>query len=97
MIPKPEAVVVWGKLIVCIDKLDLIELHTWFFDEEGQLINTMNAYDLKIMDMRLIPTRFEMIPADKKNQKTEMIYRSVKYNRPIDDGFFTAEKMKTVN
>jgi len=35
-----------------------------------------------------------MIPADKKNQKTEMIYRNVKYNRPIDDGFFTTGKMK---
>jgi outer membrane lipoprotein-sorting protein len=97
MIPKPEAVVVWGKLIVCIDKADFIELHTWFFDEEGQLISTMNAYDVKLMDNRLIPTRFEMIPADKKNQKTEMIYRAVKYNRPIEDGFFTTGKMKNLS
>jgi outer membrane lipoprotein-sorting protein len=97
MIPKPEAAVVWGKLIVCIDKKDFIELHTKFYDEDGKLINIMNAYDIKIMDSRLIPTRFEMIPMDKKNQKTEMIYRSVKYNRPIEDGFFTAEKMKAVS
>ena len=97
MIPKPEVAVVWGKLIVCIDKKDFLELHTKFYDEDGSLINTMNAYDIKTMDGRLIPTRFEMIPADKKNQKTEMIYRSIKYNRPIEDGFFTAEKMKTVS
>jgi outer membrane lipoprotein-sorting protein len=97
MIPKPEAAVVWGRLIVCIDKKDFLELHTKFYDEDGSLINTMNAYDIKTMDGRLIPTRFEMIPADKKNQKTEMIYRAVKYNRPIEDGFFTAEKMKTVS
>jgi hypothetical protein len=56
----------------------------------------MNAYDVKMMDSRLIPTRFEMIPVDKKNQKTEMIYRAIKYNRPIEDGFFTAEKMKAI-
>ena len=96
MIPKPEAAVVWGKLIVCIDKKDFLELHTRFYDEDGKLINIMNAYDVKVMDNRLIPTRFEMIPMDKKNQRTEMIYRAIKYNRPIDDGFFTAEKMKTV-
>lgn len=96
MIPKPEAAVVWGRLIVCIDKKDFLELHTRFFDEDGKLINIMNAYDVKIMDNRLIPTRFEMIPMDKKNQKTEMIYRAIKYNRPIDDGFFTTESMKTV-
>lgn len=97
MIPKPEAAVVWGKLIVCIDKKDFLELHTRFFDEEGKLINIMNAYDIKMMDNRLIPTRFEMIPVGKKNQKTEMIYRAIQYNRPIDDGFFTVEKMKEVS
>jgi outer membrane lipoprotein-sorting protein len=97
MIPKPEAAVVWGQLIVCIDKKDFLELHTRFFDEEGKLINVMNAYDVRIMDNRLIPTRMEMIPMDKKNQKTEMIYRTVKYNRPIDDGFFTADNMKKVS
>jgi len=96
MIPKQDAAVVWGKLVVCIDKKDFLELHTRFYDEDGQLVNIMNAFDVKLMDGRLIPTRFEMIPADKKNQKTEMIYKTIKYNRPIDDGFFTSEKMKTV-
>ena len=96
MIPKPQAAVVWGKVIVCIDKTDFIELHSRFYDEDGKLINTMNAYEPKLMDGRMIPTRFEMIPADKKNQKTEMIYRAIQYNRPIDDRFFTVEKMKTV-
>lgn len=96
MIPKPEAAVVWSKLIVCIDKKDYLELHTRFYDEGGKITNTMNAYDIKMMDGRLIPTRIEMIPADKRNQKTEMIYRSVLFNRPIEDGFFTTEKMKVV-
>lgn len=94
MIPKPEAAVVWSKLIVCIDKIDFLELHTRFYDEDGKLINIMNAYDIKIMGGRLIPTHFEMIPADKKNQKTEMIYKNIQYNKPIEDNFFTTEKMK---
>jgi outer membrane lipoprotein-sorting protein len=96
MIPLPEAAVVWGKLIVCIDKKDFLELHSRFYDEDGQLINIMNAFDVKQMDGRLIPTRFEMIPMDKKNQKTEMIYRAIQFNRPIDDNFFTTDRMKMV-
>lgn len=97
MIPKPEAAVVWSKVIVCVDKKDYLELHSRFYDEDGKLINTMNCYDIKQMDDRIIPSRFEMIPADKKGQKTEMIYRSVKYNKPIEDNFFTVEKMKAVS
>jgi outer membrane lipoprotein-sorting protein len=97
MLPKPDAAVVWGRLVVCIDKSEFLELHTRFYDEEGILINTMNASEIKIMDQRLIPTRFEMIPADKPGQKTVMTYISVQYNRPIADGFFTTEKIKSLN
>lgn len=97
MIPKPEAAIVWSKLIVCIDKKDFLELHTRFYDEDGKIVNIMNAYDVKMMDGRLIPTRFEMIPMDKKNQKTEMRYKAIQFNRAIPDGFFTSEKMKTVS
>lgn len=96
MTPKPEAPVVWSRLLVCIDKKDFLELHTRFYDEDGQLINTMNAYEIKLMDGRLIPTRFEMIPSDKKNQKTEMIYKSIRYNEPIPESFFTTERMRSL-
>lgn len=96
MIPKPDAAVVWSKVTICIDKKDYLELNCRFYDEDGKLINTMNGYDIKIMDGRLIPTRFEMIPADKKGQKTEMIYKAVRYNQAIDDRFFTVEKTQTL-
>ncbi|HJW15713.1 MAG TPA: outer membrane lipoprotein-sorting protein [Flavisolibacter sp.] len=96
MVPKAEAAVVWGRLLVCIDKKDFLELHTRFYDEDGNLVNTMNASEIKTMDGRLIPTHFEMIPADKPRQKTVMIYRSIQFNRPIDDNFFIMEKMKTL-
>ncbi|NLR58170.1 outer membrane lipoprotein-sorting protein [Chitinophaga polysaccharea] len=97
MIPKPSAAIIWSKVILCIDKKDFLELHSRFYDDDGQLINTMNSYDIKLMHDRIIPTRFEMIPADKKGQRTEMIYKSMLYNAPIDDDFFSTEKMKTLN
>ncbi|MCC8426496.1 outer membrane lipoprotein-sorting protein [Mucilaginibacter sp. UR6-11] len=97
MIPKPATAVVWSKVIICIDKTDFLELNSRFFDDDGQLINTMNSYDIKLMHDRIIPTRFEMIPADKKGQKTVMIYSNIQYNKPIDDNFFSVEKMKTLN
>ncbi|WP_250631907.1 outer membrane lipoprotein-sorting protein [Rhodoflexus caldus] len=96
MVPKPQTAVVWGKIIACIDQQHYMELHSRFYDEEGVLINVMNGYEPKLMDGRLIPTHIEMIPMDKKNQKTEMIYKSVRYNQPIDDNFFTTEKMKSI-
>lgn len=97
MIPKPEAAVVWSKVIICIDKKDFLELHSRFYDEDGKLINIMNSSDIKQMHDRIIPTFFEMIPADKKGQKTEMVYTNIQYNKPLEDNFFAVEKMKTLN
>ena len=97
MIPKPESAVVWGKLIVCIDKKDFLELHSRFYDEEDGLVNIMNSFDIQDMDGRLVPTRLEMIPMDKKNQRTEIIYKKILFNRPIDDAFFTIERMRSLN
>ena len=97
LLPKPNTAVVWGKLLVAIDKNDFLELYTEFFDEEGKLINTMQAYDIKLMDGRLIPTRMEMIPADKKGHKTEIRYLSIQFNRTIDDNFFSIERIKQFN
>lgn len=97
LIPKPNTAVVWGKLLVVIDKKDFLELYTEFFDEEGKLTNTMRGSDIRMMDGRLIPTRIEMIPADKKGHKTEIIYLSVQFNRQIDDNFFSIERIKQFN
>ncbi|HET9277330.1 MAG TPA: outer membrane lipoprotein-sorting protein [Flavitalea sp.] len=97
MIPKPESAVVWGKLIVCIDKKDFLELHSRFYDEEDGLVNIMNSFDIEDMDGRLVPTRLEMIPMDKKNQRTEIIYKKILFKRPIDDAFFTIERMRNLN
>ena len=96
-IPKPSTAVVWGKLLVCIDKKDLIELYTEFYDEEGQLINTMKADNIKMMDGRLIPTHIVMVPVDKQQQKTEITYASIVFNKEIKPSFFSIENMKRVN
>ena len=96
-IPKPETAVVWGKVLLFIDKKSLLEMYVEFYDEDSILINTMKSYAVKIMDGRLIPTRFEMIPVDKKNQRTEIIYESILFNREINDRFFTLEQMKRLN
>lgn len=94
LIPKPEAAVVWGKLILCIDKQDFLELSTRFYDEQGVLQNTMWADEVKMMDGRLIPTHMEMVPAEKPDQRTEIIYKSILFDRPIADDFFSVDGMK---
>ena len=69
-------------------------MHTKFYDEDGLLVNTMNSYEVQMMSSRLIPTRFEMIPTDKKNQRTEMKYNTIEFDPILSDGFFSIETMR---
>jgi hypothetical protein len=95
MIPRPGTAVVWSKLIVSIDKKDFLELNMVFFDEKNIPVSIMNASEVKRMDNRLIPTRFEMIPVDKPGQKTVMTYNALAYDHPMEDAFFSMENMRT--
>jgi outer membrane lipoprotein-sorting protein len=94
--PKPNAPVVWGKLIMWIDNKDFLTLKINYFDEDGGLVNTMLFSDIKNMGGRLLPAKMEMIPADKPGNKTVMITNSMVFDKEINDDFFSTGNMKTV-
>lgn len=96
LIPKPEAAVVWGKILIWVSKSGYDMLKTQYYDEDGELVSTENAYDLKKMGDRIIPTKIEIIPADKPKQKTILEIISMEFNVLINDNFFTQQNMKLV-
>ena len=96
LLPKPKSAVVWGKVILCIDKKDFLMLHAEYYDEDGTLVNTMHSSDIKLLGGRLLPSRMEMIPADKKGNKTVLQYNSLVFDDPMDDSFFTTQHMTKV-
>jgi len=96
LMPKSDAVVVWGKMIKWIEKKELFQMKSEYFDEEMVLVKTETASEIKKMDDRIIPTYFELIPAGKKQQKTVMTLESAKFNVKLEEGFFTQQKMKTL-
>lgn len=96
MFPKPQSSIVWGKVLLCIDKKDFIMMHAEYYDEDGRLVNTMHCSDIKMLGGKLLPAKMEMIPAEKKGNKTVLIYNSLEFDRTIDDHFFTTQNMPRV-
>ena len=89
LIPLPEAAVVWGKVIMWITISDYDQWMAAYYDEDNTLVNISNNYDIKRMGDREIPTRLEMIPQNKKGQKTIMHIDEMKFNSNVDEGFFS--------
>lgn len=92
--PKPEAAVVWGKVVIWIDQKDYMQLKTEQYDEDEYLINTLLATNIKEMDGKLLPTKMTLIPEEKKGQKTVMEYISMDFDITIEESFFSIQNMK---
>ena len=95
LIPKPNAAVIWGKLISWIDKTYNI-IKTEQYDEDNILVQTMENFDFKRFGDREMPSRMEVTPAAKKGQKTVIKVTKAQYNQPINDNFFTQQNLKTI-
>jgi len=96
LIPKPDAPVVWGKIIVFIDKTEFNQHLVYYYDEDNYLINTMVLSDIKNMGGRIIPTRMEMIPAEEPQNKTIIEYLSMEFDLNFDEKFFSLQNMKRI-
>lgn len=96
LIPKEDAAVVWGKVIMWIDKQEYMQMKTEFFDEDGYLINTMTGKNIKLLGGKLLPAILEVQPADEPGNKTIVEYLTLEFEVPIDESFFSVQNMKRV-
>ncbi|MBI3284625.1 MAG: outer membrane lipoprotein-sorting protein [Burkholderiales bacterium] len=95
-LPKPEAAVVWGKVIYLIRKDDFIPLKESFFNERGELMRVLTFSELKTIDGRLLPTRWEMRTLSKPGNRTLVILKDAQYDRPLDPEIFTMRNLQRV-
>jgi outer membrane lipoprotein-sorting protein len=96
LLPKPKAAVVWGKIIMWIDEKESLELKVEFYDEDGFLVNTMYGKNIKMLGGRLLPSKLELIPADKPNQKTIIEQLKMNFQVKLDESFFSVQNLKKV-
>lgn len=96
LIPHEDAAVVWGRIIKWVAKEEFLQMKSEYFDEDEYLIKTELAYDIKTMDGRLIPSRFELIPEEEEGHKTVVLMEEIQFNKPISDAFFSQQNMKRV-
>jgi outer membrane lipoprotein-sorting protein len=93
---KENADIMWGSQIWWVDKKEFITLKAELYDEDGYLVRSETASDLKIMDGRLLPTHIELVPADAEGQKTILRIIEMKFNIPLNENFFSQQNMKTI-
>jgi hypothetical protein len=94
LLPKEEAAVVWGKIVVVVRQKDLIPLYEEYCDEKEKPVRKMILSDVKKMGGRLLPSSMKVIPYDKPGEFTEIIYLDIAFDMELPETFFSLRNLK---
>jgi len=92
-IPRPNAPVVWGKVIRRITH-DGMPLSEDYFDEHGEHIRKLVFDQVQSMGGREIPTRWLMQADATPDKHTVMVLQHIVFDAVIDDRVFTRRNMR---
>ena len=93
-IPKPDAPVVWGKVVVRVRASDELVEEVAYFDEEDGLVRTFTYEDIGDLGGRQLPRRIKVVPADKPDEFTEIIYEELTFDVKLPERTFTLQALR---
>ena len=92
--PKPEAAVVWGRVLYSVRKGDFMPLKQEYFSERGELVRLLSFSEVRKLGGRTLPTRWEMRPLAKPGNLTTVLLKDAVFDRPVDEAVFTQSHLQ---
>ena len=96
LIPKPDTPIVYGKVLMWVDKEHYIQLRVENYDQQDELANTIEFSEIGEMGGRTFPAKMTLTPADKPDHQTIMEYRNLEFDVDLSESFFTQQNMRRV-
>lgn len=94
-LPKPDAAVVWGKIVYQIEKKRRVPQQVRYFDENLQPVRDILFDEIRLVDERPIPLRMTVQPLEKPAERTVLEYREIAFDVPIEQSFFSLRNLKS--
>lgn len=94
LLPKEDAAVVWGKIILEVEAARHLPIREVFYDEDMQVSRTFTFTGLKMLAGKIRPSVMHIVPADKPDEFTEFIFETLTLSVPIQDSFFNKSALK---
>jgi hypothetical protein len=93
-VPKPQAPVVWGKVLIEIRAVDELVDDVAFYDEDDKLVRTFTYDDIGDIGGRKLPRRVTVVPADKPEEFTQITYDELKFDVNHPERLFTLQALR---
>ncbi len=92
--PKPDAAVVWGKVLVRALRQEYLPLSIQYYDEDLRLARTMTFSQVSQLGGRLLPAVVTMVPEDKPEESTVIHYKKIDFDIDLKDDFFSLRTLQ---
>lgn len=92
--PRPEAAVVWGKIIYRLRKQPRVPEQIDYYDEEQVRVREIRFSDVQTIGGRTVPLRMTVTPLDKPGEQTVLHYRKLLFGIAIDQGYFNLRSLQ---
>ena len=93
-LPRPEAAVVWGKIVYRIRKAPLVPEQVDYYDEAMIHVRAMHFDDVQTVSGRTVPLKLTVRPVEKPDEFTVMHYHELVYDLDLDETFFSLRSLR---
>lgn len=96
LLPKEDANVIWGKIIINVTKKHLLNLSAQYFDEDSDLIRVIKNSNIKNNGKKWYTEKNEIISMVDEGHKTVSTIISVEWGGNFSERFFTIKNLKNI-
>lgn len=91
--PKPDAPVVYSKLVFHVTRDDWVPLEQKFYDD-GDVVRTMVFSNVETVDDRDLPMRMTLRPKEEADEFTRIEYEELEFGVDVDDRLFSKRGLR---
>jgi outer membrane lipoprotein-sorting protein len=93
-VPKPDAAVVWGRIVYWVRRTDTMPLKQEFFSDRGERVRVLAFSDVRKVGGRVLPTRWDIRLDAKPGNSTTVVFKDAVFDRPVDDEIFSQRHLQ---
>ncbi len=93
-VPKPDAAVVWGRIVYRADIERRVALDIDYYDEDGVKVRTMVMDQVEKIAGRWVPLRMRVLPVEDPGEFTEILYDKLELDIPLKKGLFSLRSLR---
>lgn len=93
MHPHEDAAVVYTKVVEWLQPEDWLPVRVDYFDGD-EIVRRMHFTEIREFSGRRIPAVLVVIPTDKPDESTRIVYESLELDVPIDGSYFTQRGLR---